>query len=110
MIVVLNYKYNKLGKQAGYNIMRGYSALANPYKVKPWGPYERGETLDLYKDWLYNKYYQEKDSEIIREINLLLNKYIKEKEIKLVCACTPAPCHGDVISKLIYELCITHLQ
>ena len=103
-ISILNYKYEKLGKASGYNIMRGYSSLANPYKVKPWGPYERGETLELYRDWLYNKYYIEKDQEVIKEIDSLRQKLIKERKIKLVCACFPAKCHGEIIKNLLFQL------
>lgn len=109
-ILILNHKYEPMGKAAGYCIMRGHSPLANPYPVKPWGPYERGETLPLYDQWLRNKYYVERDIQVVFIINKLYREWVRTGELRLVCCCKPLACHGDIIANLLTEILIDNLQ
>ena len=108
-IKVVNHKYEPKGRAAGYCIQRKYSPLGSPFPVEPWGPYKRGESIPLYEEWLYRKYYEEKDIKIVFIINKLYRKWLREGELVLVCGCKPKACHGDVIARLLTEILIDSL-
>ena len=108
-IKIVNYKYHPKGRAAGYCVQRKYSPLGSPFPVKPWGPYERGETIPLYEEWLYRKYYVERDTKIVFTINKLYRQWLRDGELILVCGCKPLDCHADVIAKLLTEIFIDKL-
>lgn len=76
--------------------------LANPFKVKPYGPYERGETLALYEAYLREKI-AEKNEPVCRALNTLWLA-ANAGEIELECFCAPLGCHGDVVVKVLDEV------
>lgn len=77
-------------------------ALANPFKVKPYGPYERGETVELFEAYLREKI-AAKEPVVCRALNTLWLT-AKEQEVELECFCKPHGCHGDVIKRIIEEV------
>lgn len=76
--------------------------LANPFKVKPYGKYERGETLGLYEAYLKEKI-AEKNQAVCLALNTLWIA-AKAGEVELECFCAPQGCHGDVVVKLLGEV------
>jgi hypothetical protein len=104
VINILNYKREPNGKASGESVMRGDSPLANPYRVKPWGEYERGETLPLYKEWLEYNYLN--DPIVYNEVHRLYDKWRKESSLSLVCCCWPLACHTEILRDFIYKLAL----
>ena len=74
-------------------------ALANPFKVEPYGPHERGEALLRYRDYLQEKI-AVKDADGCRALNTLW-RAAKQGEVELECFCKPLPCHADVIIEIV---------
>ena len=74
-------------------------ALANPFKVKPWGTYERGESISHYEAWLEQKL-KTRDPEVCTALNDIW-RAAKQYEVGLECFCAPLPCHGAVVKKVI---------
>lgn len=78
----------------------GPHPLANPFRVKPWGPYERGEAVEEFRRWLWAGLRDEKAYMKIatpgraRILELLAD--IPDGAV-LACHCAPEPCHADVI-------------
>lgn len=101
MIEVVNRKYfSGNGIYIG-RAMNGIKAspLANPYKVKPHGSYERSESVALYRRWLWNEVKSETGpafEELCRLVELA-----RHKDLHLVCWCKQlevnVACHGDII-------------
>ena len=76
------------------------SPLGNPYRVKPFGPYERDESvLVLYRRWLWD---QMKDTtgDPYRELQRLRTLAQKEP-ISISCWCVPDRCHGEIVKAAI---------
>ena len=80
---------------------RGYpqSPLANPHKVADHG---RGNTLGLYREWL-REALKDLEHPATREIIRLAHLVLKE-DVVLLCWCSPAPCHGDIVKKAVEKL------
>jgi hypothetical protein len=79
------------------------SPLGNPFKVKPYGPYERDESVFvMYRRWLW-KEMQNLNSEAIKEL-LRLKKLAETGPLNLACWCAPEACHGSVVKKAIQFL------
>lgn len=95
---------NKHHRCTGEYIGRG-SPLGNLYKLKPYGPYERDESISLYDAWLQGKI-TTNDPAVIDELNRLADIALVQP-LNLVCFCAPKACHGDVIKRVICEA-ITH--
>ena len=74
-------------------------ALANPFKVEPHGPYERGEALLCYRDYLQEKI-AVKDADVCGALNTLWLA-AKRGDVELECFCKPLPCHADVIIEIV---------
>jgi hypothetical protein len=60
------------------------SPFASKFKVKPYGPFEPPESLELYRCWL------SLHPDLMKQIPALAPRL-------LVCWCYPAPCHAEVI-------------
>lgn len=101
MIRVENRRsYKGEGVYVGRNVrnLQG-SVLGNPYKVKPHGPHERGESVEMYRRWLWghvrggagNVY-----SELMR-----LKSLAEQGDLTLVCWCVPERCHAEVVKAAI---------
>ena len=79
------------------------SPLGNPYKVKPWGPYERDESVLVhYRAWLW-KAMQERSADVYHEL-IRLALSAKKGPLNLACWCAPETCHGDIIKNAITYL------
>jgi len=74
------------------------SVLGNPFMVKPHGPYERGETIELYRKWLNDQIHE--NESVVKELQRLCD-LDREGDLTLVCWCAPLPCHGDVVKSCI---------
>ena len=74
-------------------------ALANPFKVEPYGPYERGEALLHYRDYLQGKI-AVKDADVCGALNTVWLA-AKRGEVELECFCKPLPCHSDMIIEIV---------
>lgn len=77
------------------------SPLANPYRVRPHGPYDRGEALVLYEGWLRSQL-EARSPAVAGEMNRLYG-LARAGKLALRCFCAPHPCHGDVIAKILRE-------
>ena len=74
-------------------------ALANPFKVKPYGTYERGEALLRYRNYLQEKI-AVKDADVCGALNAVW-RAAKRGGVELECFCKPLPCHADVIIEIV---------
>ena len=91
---VVNVKYETCthycGRKESY---RGngvdMSILGNPFKVKPWGEYERDESIARHRVWL-NK--QRLDQTEVWDALVSL-----PEDAVLGCFCKPEACHCDTI-------------
>jgi hypothetical protein len=76
------------------------SALGNPFKLKPYGPYDRDESvLKMYRHWLWEQI-QDSTSPVYHEL-IRLAGIALTKPLAISCWCTPELCHGDVVKKAI---------
>lgn len=75
------------------------SPLGNPFKLEK--GMKKGSTLQKYEAWLRNKI-SNKDPEVCKELNRLY-KLAKKGSLNLGCWCSPSPCHGDIIKKILEE-------
>ena len=98
MIRVLNRHKHDISK--GIYIGRG-TPLGNPFRVKPWGPYERGASIPHYRKWLKDRL-RAKDPEVCGMMNRLW-RVAKAGDLDLVCSCAPKACHGHVIREVLLE-------
>lgn len=64
---VVRFSIGRTGSGTGAGCV-ALHALANPFKVKPYGPYERRETLPHYRDDLQEKI-AEQDPDVCRALN-----------------------------------------
>lgn len=79
------------------------SPLGNPYKIKPWGQYNRDESVLIhYRAWLWREL-QKRSGEVYREL-LRLASIAKRRPLTLACWCAPATCHGEIIKNAITYL------
>lgn len=102
MIEVVNRKH--FGGDGIYigRAMKGIpgSPLGNPYKVKP---YERGETIHLYRRWLWQEI-KRGTGPAFEELRRLI-ELARQGDLYLICWCKQPGanvlCHGDVIKSSI---------
>ena len=95
--------YHYVGRDMKRSILFKGSALFNPFKVKPWGEYEPGESISLYKTHLWRLIKQE-NIHIMNELFEIYEESLQPRGIALACWCSPAPCHADVIKKAVLWL------
>ena len=120
MISVLNRKHHPTywaEQSAAYYIGRP-SPLGNPFKIGPDG--DRDAVIERYRLWLtevlyfkdwwaqnpsaesdFLPEYVERMTAAYTEFDRLCAKYKREGTLKLMCWCSPLPCHGDVIANFI---------
>lgn len=70
------------------------SIWANEFSIKK---YSREESLELYKKALCKK--------ILSDLDFWIPQLKSLKGKKLGCWCAPLPCHGNVISDLVEDIC-----
>lgn len=82
----------------GIRIDRGYSDLANPFKLKDES--RRPECLEQYRQWLWKQINQPKSRELI-ELRRLA-QLVREQDVTLLCWCAPKGiCHGQIVAKAV---------
>lgn len=74
-------------------------ALANPFKIEPYGEFERSGSISRYKAWLEEKV-EARDPEVGAALNDIW-RAAKQGKVELECFCAPLPCHGMVVKKVI---------
>ena len=102
-IEVLNYKTDKV--IGALCIMQSKGAtLGNPYyKTAKTSPKFREKSIAQFRQYLWADM-QKPESKVRKEIERLTVNYLKGKNIRLYCCCSPLYCHGDVIKKAIIWL------
>jgi hypothetical protein len=104
MIKIKNRSYHKVLPDD--IIVHRPSPLGNPYTHKH-GTLARivvatrDEAVDSYERWLREKI-RVRDHAVCNALNEIYRK-AKAGDISLVCFCSPARCHADVIRKVIEE-------
>jgi hypothetical protein len=79
------------------------SPLGNGFKLQPFGPYTRDESVFVhYRPWLW-KEMQDRSGAVYAEL-IRLASIAKNSPLKLGCWCAPETCHGDVVKKAISYL------
>jgi len=82
------------------------SPLGNPFTAAEDG---RDAAIARFKDWL-NLQWSSNNRRVCDEIIRLKTLLIKEESIKLMCWCSPKPCHADVIAKAVINLANKEVQ
>lgn len=95
---VVRFSVGRKGSGTGAGCV-ALHALANPFKVEPYGPHEREEALLCYRDYLQEKF-AAKDADVCRALNTVW-RAAKRGEVELECFCKPLPCHADVIIEIV---------
>lgn len=81
-------------KKSKYDIYIGRpSAFGNPFRIGEDG--DRSEVLSLYEHWLRGE---------LEKRPALKEQLLRLRGKVLGCWCSPEPCHGDIIVKIIEEL------
>ncbi len=76
------------------------SSLGNQYKIQPYGPHTREESVHhLYRKWIW-KEMQDQKSPAYREL-IRLAELAEKDELVLSCWCAPQLCHGTIIKNAI---------
>ena len=96
-IKIRNIKFHKGDNGEGFYIGRP-SPLGNPFKVSD--ALSREEAIQKYEEWITEKILQD-DKEVIEYLSILFANLIRYQQITLLCWCSPKPCHGDIIKKLL---------
>lgn len=92
-ITVVNKKTGGKGTYIGRP-----SALGNPFSVEQYG---RGNCIARYDTWL-NEQIQSGNRLVCEALNQIYEQ-AQSQPVSLVCWCAPAPCHGNVIKRVIVE-------
>jgi hypothetical protein len=95
--VDIKIKNKKTYQGEGFYIGRP-SPLGNPFKVTKYT--SREEAINQYENWILRKILQE-DKEILEYLHILFANLIRHSQLNLICWCSPKPCHGDIIKKLL---------
>ena len=98
MIRVVNVRYEKCDFYVGRG--RG-SVLGNPYKVKPFGPYEGVKAVELYRSWLQERI-ADGDEQVCGALDRI-DQAARKGPVSLGCWCAPEPCHAEVIAEVLGE-------
>lgn len=105
MIRVENLKhYRGEGAYVGRRVgKRKGSVLGNPFKLKPHGCYERDESIELYRRWLWREM-QNQNGEVYKEM-LRLKQQAEPGNLVLLCWCKQPDeeiaCHADIIKNCL---------
>lgn len=81
-------------KGLGVSIMRP-GPWGNPFKVQPYGQFERGAAVKAFEHWVRNS--ADPRAEWIRK-----NVHVLKGQT-LICCCKPLACHGDVLAAMAEE-------
>ncbi len=76
------------------------SPLGNPYIMRDEN--QRGLVIAMYETWLRKQLLQ--DTPQKKEMQRLVDLYVKWHTLTLVCWCAPKRCHAEVIAKIVEEI------
>jgi hypothetical protein len=79
---------------------RAGSVLGNPFRIS--AESARAGAIADYEGWL-RKRMRDVDSVQARELDRLARILERDGRFVLLCWCSPLPCHGDVVAKIIRE-------
>jgi hypothetical protein len=77
------------------------TALGNPFTVKEFG---KGNCINKYEERLWAC--MATDNPVRRGIVALTDRYVADGALTLACWCAPAPCHAEVIARMIEWLIV----
>jgi hypothetical protein len=104
MVTVRNYKYTDVGNLMVcsntfvYNIMQSKgSVLGNPFYNRK--DLSRAQKIEHFKVWFSEQL--RTNIRVQEVIHMLTMMHTQNISIELICACSPQPCHGDVIKSYI---------
>lgn len=105
MIELVNRHYMDISN--GVDITRN-SPLGNPWSHMPhtsakYQVANRSEAIKKYRDYLY-KELKKGNPTITKAMEELVERYRKDGYLKLVCACVPSQCHGEVIIEILNQV------
>jgi len=72
------------------------SVLGNPFPMK--GEADRDRVIVKYRVWLWQKVRER--GQVFAEL-MRIRKLAEQGEVRLICWCSPKPCHGDVIRRCV---------
>lgn len=75
------------------------TALGNPFLPSTRGV---GETLVKYRSWL-DAQLEAGNENVEAMLDSIAAAAHKQEEVTLVCWCSPAPCHADIIREVVLE-------
>jgi hypothetical protein len=104
MIRIVN-KYRHEPTPNDVYIGRG-SPFGNPYAFKPGTKAEfivatREEAIEKYREHFHRK--RMNDVFMYEMLQIMFAAHVRGEDINLVCYCSPAPCHGQVIKEYLDE-------
>jgi len=73
------------------------SALGNPFAMK--SESDRPKVIEQYRQWLWQQI--QLKGEVYKELIKIAMLVASGKKVRLVCFCSPKPCHGDIIIKAV---------
>lgn len=99
-LLIVNKHHQKVGLSDRHFYIGRPSSLGNPFEINH--IVDRDDVIAAYEPWLKRKV-ANKDPVVIAELERIAGKVLdgSGKPVYLVCFCSPKPCHGDVIKKLI---------
>lgn len=100
MIEIMNLRKDQPEEMYDCRIDRGWSSLANPFKMDT--EVEREVIITKYAKHFKHKV-AVKDSWIMTELETMIALYKQCGKLRLFCWCSPKPCHGDIIKAYILK-------
>jgi hypothetical protein len=96
MITILNKHHGHQPGDRNIYIGRG-SPLGNPFRISADSP--RDSTIARYETYLKERIAAD-DPTIINALNNIAER-AQNGDVGLICFCSPRPCHGDVIKRIV---------
>lgn len=75
--------------------------LGNPFFLKDGF---REDVIARHRSWLREMYYDERELNIVRSIDEIVDMAMEGKDVDLVCYCRPEKCHAENILDLVMEI------
>lgn len=100
----MKIEIGRVGKDQGHYVGRNgkgaSSALGNPFKPSERSEQAHKEVCEQYRKWLWQKICAG-DKAVLDELNEIRSKAKSEQGVKLLCFCSPLPCHAEVIRNCV---------
>ncbi len=98
-INVLNKHHKPPESPNNFYTGRG-SPLGNPFPIGPAS--NREQVIREYEMWITIQLKSD-NRRVIDELDRIANHILEGKPANLICFCSPQPCHGDVIKRMLCE-------